>query len=73
MPVSSCEPPVSSRKTSATAIPPTVAVASTHLPDVKLPKINLKKFNGKLTHWTTFCESFESSIHNNTSLSEIDK
>ena len=42
-------------------------------PKVKLPKLSLKTFNGDLTTWTTFWDTFESSIHNNTDLSAIDK
>ena len=40
---------------------------------MKLPKLTLKKFNGDLTKWTPFWDSYESSIHNNPSLSNIDK
>lgn len=42
-------------------------------PKVKLPKLTLKKFNGDLTKWTPFWDSYESSIHHNPSLSAIDK
>ena len=44
-----------------------------HAPKVKLPKLTLKKFNGDLTKWTTFWDSYESSIHHNFHLSDIDK
>ena len=40
---------------------------------VKLPKLNMKKFNGNVTKWSTFWDSFASSVHNNPSLSSIDK
>ena len=40
---------------------------------VKLPKLSIRKFNGDLTLWTTFWDSFESAIHNNRNLSAIDK
>ena len=43
------------------------------LPKVKLPKLTLKKFNGDLTKWTPFWDSYESSIHSNSGLSDIDK
>ena len=43
------------------------------LPRVKLPKLTLKKFNGDLTKWTPFWDSYESSIHSNPGLSNIDK
>ena len=40
---------------------------------MKLPKLTLKRFNGDLTKWTPFWDSYESSIHRNPSLSEVDK
>ena len=42
-------------------------------PKVKIPKLTLKRFTGDITAWSTFWETFESSIHQNTSLSNIDK
>ena len=42
-------------------------------PKVKLPKLTLKRFTGEITAWSTFWESFESSIHQNTGLSNIVK
>ena len=33
----------------------------------------MKRFNGDLTKWATFWDSFESSIHNHPGLSDIDK
>ena len=48
---------------------------STHtiVPQVKLPKLSIRKFNGALTKWVTFWDSFNSSIHANPTLSSIDK
>ena len=43
------------------------------MPQVRLPKLNMKKFNGDLTRWSTFWDSFASSVHSNPSLSNIDK
>ena len=40
---------------------------------VKLPKLSIKKFNGELTKWVTFWDSFNSSIHTNPKLSSVDK
>ncbi|XP_046864814.1 uncharacterized protein LOC124459413 [Xenia sp. Carnegie-2017] len=40
---------------------------------VKLPKLEVKKFTGKIQDWREFWDSFESSIHNNDGLSEVDK
>ena len=42
-------------------------------PNVKLPKLSLKRFGGDLEKWTTFWDIFESAIHNNPSLSPVDK
>ena len=42
-------------------------------PKVKLPKIELKKFNGDVTNWITFWDSFDSAIHSNNELSNVDK
>ena len=38
---------------------------------VKPPKLILKKFNGDLTRWTVFWDSFEFSIDQNPGLSEV--
>ena len=40
---------------------------------VKLPKLTLPSFNGDITQWTSFWESFSSTIHECTSLADIDK
>ena len=42
-------------------------------PQVKLPKLTIKRFNGDLTKWLTFWDSFNSSIHTNPALSSVDK
>ena len=40
---------------------------------MKLPKLTLKKFSGDPTAWTPFWDSYESAIHQNPDLSDIDK
>ena len=40
---------------------------------VKLPKLEVRKFVGKLQEWQEFWDSFESAIHLNDSLSKVDK
>ena len=40
---------------------------------VKLPKLEVRKFSGKLEEWQEFWDSFESAIHSNDSLSSMDK
>ena len=52
---------------------PLHTAAIRHAPKVKLPKLTLKKFNGDLTKWTTFWDSYESLIHHNSQLSDIHK
>ena len=75
--------PVGSISTGVTHMPtslmPTVPATvyhnpvGTNVPHVRLPKLNMKRFNGDLTKWTTVWDSFSSSIHTNPSLSSIDK
>ena len=40
---------------------------------VKLPKVNIEKFEGDLTSYPTFMDSYESIIHNNKTLSPVEK
>lgn len=44
-----------------------------HGAKVKLPKITLPHFNGSLMKWPTFWDSYESAVHNNKDLSNVDK
>lgn len=64
--------------------PPTPAIAeariltSTGAPHepgakVRLPKLGLPRFNGNLMRWTSFWDSYESAIHNNKELTDVDK
>ena len=54
---------------------PAVTRPSVHaaVPQVKLPKLSIKKFGGDLTKWVTFWDTFNSSIHSNPTLSSVDK
>lgn len=45
-------------------------VAPSH---VRLPKLELKKFNGSINSWKTFIDLYNSMIHNNSSLSNVEK
>ena len=60
-----------------TAPVPVVATASpapsTAGPKVKLPKLTLKSFDGDITAWTPFWDSFKAGVHDNPSLSDVDK
>jgi len=40
---------------------------------VKLPKLTLPHLNGNPVRWTAFVDSYESAIHSNDKLSEVDK
>ena len=40
---------------------------------VKLPKLEVRKFSGKLEDWQEFWDSFDSAIHSNDSLSNLEK
>ena len=40
---------------------------------VKLPKLAIRPFNGDITNWTTFWDSFESAIDSSPGLTDIDK
>ena len=39
----------------------------------KLPKLILKDFSGEASKWSEFWDSFESAVHNNTTISAVDK
>lgn len=41
--------------------------------NVKLPKLELKKFNGKIYEWQEFWDGFCSAIHDNDHLANVDK
>ena len=45
----------------------------THSSHVRLPMLQLRSFGGDLTKWTSFWESFESAVHSNDNLSDIEK
>ena len=42
-------------------------------PRVKLPKLELKRFDGDVTKWCTFVDVYEASVHLNTSIATIDE
>lgn len=39
----------------------------------KLPKLSLKSFDGDITKWATFWDCYRSAIHDNESLSDVDR
>ena len=40
---------------------------------VKLPKLEIRKFDGRVERWQEFWDSFSSSVDNNPDLSDVDK
>ena len=42
-------------------------------PGVKLPTLNIQKFDGDPLLWQSFIDSFESSVHSRTDLSPVQK
>ena len=61
----SWSPPVSPSRMNSVIIP--------NEPKVKLRKLELKPFDGNILIWQTFWDQFESSVHNQPHLSDIDK
>ena len=52
----------------------TQSLGLTNLPThAKLPKLELKKFSSNSISWHPFWESFESAIHKNINLNDVDK
>ena len=49
---------------SATAVPVSMT---------KLPRLELPRFKGDVTHWRSFWDSFDSAVHSNQAISKIDK
>ncbi|KAK3737886.1 hypothetical protein QZH41_012856, partial [Actinostola sp. cb2023] len=53
---------------------PTNSTPSAHSgKSAKLPKLIIKRFKGEATEWQSFWDSFKSAVHDNASLSGIDK
>ena len=65
----------SSNAINASAVQPVLQPASTvhYAPAIKLPKLVLPKFKGDITNYRTFWESFQSAVHRNSYLTNIDK
>ena len=65
--------PTHSRVTTPPLELPLAGDPPAHSTRVKLPKLSLKRFNGDLTKWIMFWDTFESAVHRNSTLSSIDK
>lgn len=60
--------------TSATATPLVGTAMPTSRPNAaRLPKPQLRHYNGELTKWTSFWQSFEAAVDRNPDLSEVEK
>ena len=58
--------------TAAARVDP-VSAPPAHSNKVRLPKLTIKPFNGKLTAWTPFWDSYSSAIHDDPDLTKVDK
>ena len=61
------------KPTNSPVVPLVTPVPTSVLTKPKLPKLTLPRFKGELTMWTTFWDSFKSTVHENASMSKIDK
>ena len=52
---------------------PMAAMPQQHVVKARLPKLEVKKFNGRIQEWREFWDAFESSIDKNDGLSPVDK
>ena len=63
-----------SRPTPAASAPALTAPTVTpHVNQVKLPKLSLPHFSGNIMKWATFWDSYESAVHKNDDLTDVDK
>ena len=58
---------------SSTLTVPAVGTRSARETRIRLPKLELRWFNGELTSWMSVWDSFEVAIHNSDELSSVDK
>uniref|UniRef100_A0A1X7UBK9 Uncharacterized protein n=1 Tax=Amphimedon queenslandica TaxID=400682 RepID=A0A1X7UBK9_AMPQE len=55
------------------AVTPTVTPAVSPTVTVNLPKLTSRHFNGVLTGWVPFWDAHKAAVHDNVSLSNVDK
>ena len=53
--------------------PTPTAKPSTTIQNAKLPKLEIPSFNGDYLDWTSFKDSFEAAIHNNATVTKVQK
>ncbi|XP_055917761.1 uncharacterized protein LOC129950022 [Eupeodes corollae] len=58
---------------SDTGAPPLSTAASSSHTGIRLPRIDLPKFDGSYTTWRAFQDRFQALVHNNKSIDDIDK
>ena len=66
--IDACLKPPPAPETTPAIVAPSPVVAKT-----RLPHLELGKFRGEVTGWTTFWDTFKSAVHENTDISKIDK
>ena len=66
-------PPASNQNGAQNTSSPATTSGNQKTARVKLPKLEVRKFVGKIEEWQEFWDSFESAIHLNDSLSKVDK
>ena len=68
------EKATTSAPTTTAGVLPTTVSTPTHSNKVRLPKLTMHKpFNGKLTAWSPFWDSYSSAIHDNPDITKVDK
>ena len=66
-------PPASNQNGAQNPPSPAMTSGNQKTARVKLPKLEVRKFSGRLEHWQEFWDCFESAIHLNEGLSDVDK
>ena len=61
------------RATTTATTTDTTTATTTGTIKVKLPKLSIQPFSGDIIDWTSFWDSYEATVHSNTSLSGIEK
>ena len=66
-------PPASNQNGAQNTSSPATSSGNQKTAGVKLPKLEVRKFSGRLEQWQEFWDCYESAIHLNESLSDVDK
>ena len=57
----------------APVLPPVAATPTVTRAAVKLPHLTLQQFDGELMNWIPFWDSYKAAVHDNGTLSEVEK